>query len=50
MKDTGVVRDGESITGRAAGDAFDFGFEILANLRGEEVAESVKSAVCYDKK
>lgn len=50
MKNTGVVRDGAIITGRAAGDALDFGFEILANLRGEEVAESVKSAVCYDKK
>ncbi len=50
LKDTGVVRDGEIITGRAAGDAFDFSFEILLNLRGEEVTESVKSAVCYDKK
>ena len=50
MKDTGVVRDGEITTGRAAGDAFDFGFAILASLRGEEVAESVKRAVCYDKK
>lgn len=50
MKNTGVVRDGEIITGRAAGDAFDFGFEILSHLRGEEIAESVKCAVCYDKK
>ena len=50
MKNTGVVRDGEIITGRAAGDAFDFGFEILSVLRGEEIAESVKCAVCYDKK
>lgn len=46
----GVVCDGEIITGRAAGDAYDFAFAILACLRGEEVAESVKSSVCYDKK
>ena len=50
MKNTGVIRDGEIITGRAAGDAFDFAFEILAVLRGKEVADSVASAVCYDKK
>ena len=50
MKNTGVVRDGEIITGRAAGDAFDFAFEMLSLLRGEEIAESVKSSVCYDKK
>ncbi len=50
MKDTGVIRDGEITTGRAAGDAFDFAFELLSLLRGKEVAESVASAVCYDKK
>lgn len=50
VKDAGVVCDGEIITGHAAGDAFDFAFAILSNLRGEEVAESVKCAVCYDKK
>ncbi len=43
----GVVRDGEIITGRAAGDAYDFAFEILRELRGEEVAEAVKNAICY---
>ena len=50
MKNTGVVRDGEIITGRAAGDAYDFGFAILEVLRGKEVADSVAAAVCYDKK
>ena len=50
IKDAGVVSDGEIITGRAAGDALDFAFAILSTLRGEEVAESVKCAVCYDKK
>jgi 4-methyl-5(b-hydroxyethyl)-thiazole monophosphate biosynthesis len=43
----GVVRDGGIITGRAAGDAYDFAFEILSVLRGEEIAESVKNAICY---
>ncbi len=43
----GVVRDGEIITARAAGDAYDFAFEILSVLRGKEVAEAVKDAICY---
>ncbi|MBQ5777267.1 MAG: DJ-1/PfpI family protein [Oscillospiraceae bacterium] len=43
----GVVRDGGIITGRAAGDAYAFAFEILSVLRGEEIAESVKNAICY---
>ena len=46
-ENAGVVRDGGIITGRAAGDAYDFGFEILSHLRGEEIAESVKNAICY---
>jgi len=46
----GVVSCGEIITGRAAGDAYDFAFEILSALRGEEVAKSVAEAICYDKK
>ena len=44
----GVARDEDIITGRAAGDAFDFAFEILAFLRGEDVARKIKDAVCYE--
>lgn len=44
----GVARDGDIITGRAAGDAFDFAFEILGFLRGEEAVKKIKSAVCYE--
>lgn len=44
----GVAKDGDIITGRAAGDAFDFAFEILAFLRGEDAAKKIKGAVCYE--
>ncbi len=45
---TGVARDGDIITGRAAGDALDFSFEILRVLRGEETALEVSRAICYE--
>ena len=44
----GVVRDGSIITARAAADAYDFAFEILSVLRGEETAATVKRAICYE--
>lgn len=44
----GVERDSDIITGRAAGDAFDFAFEILTFLRGEDATKKIKSAVCYE--
>jgi len=47
-EELGVVRDGNIITGRAAGDAFDFAFEILRSLRGEEEVKKIKSAICYE--
>lgn len=48
LEATGVCRDGDIITGRAAGDALDFSFEILKVLRGEKVALEVKRAICYE--
>lgn len=44
----GVVRSGNIITGRAAGDAFDFAFEILASLSDEETVKKIKQAICYE--
>ncbi|MBR5542661.1 MAG: DJ-1/PfpI family protein [Oscillospiraceae bacterium] len=45
---SGVCRDGDIITGRAAGDALDFSFEVLSLLRGEETVREVKAAICYE--
>lgn len=37
-----VVKDGNIITAKGAGVAYDFGFEILAALSGSETAEKLK--------
>ncbi len=42
-----VVVSGKVITGRGPGAAADFGFAILAALKGREKAEQVRSAMCY---
>ena len=42
-----VVTDGATITGRAAGSAFDFGLELVKFLAGEEKAEEVRHNVHY---
>ena len=42
-----VVVDGQIITGRAAGSAFEFGLELVKALAGEEKAEEVRHAVHY---
>jgi len=44
---SGVVRDGKIITGRAMGSAHDFGLEIVEALCGKEMREKLKSAVLY---
>lgn len=41
------VRDGKVITGEAAGSSFDFGLELVAQLKGREAAEQVRSGVHY---
>lgn len=48
VENTGVMEDAEIITGRAAGDAYDFAFAILKKLRGKEVAKTVADAICYE--
>lgn len=47
-KNLGVAKDGNIITGRAAGDAYDFALEILRTLRGDEKAERVRKSICYE--
>lgn len=43
----GAVADGNVITGRAAGTAFDFGLKLIEVLRGEECAKAVAESVVY---
>lgn len=40
-----VVTDGNIITARGAGVSIDFGLEIVKHLKGEEVAQNVKSTI-----
>ena len=41
LKGPGTVRDGDIITATGAATAMDFGFELLAALKGEEAADEV---------
>ena len=43
----GVVRDGNIITGKSAGWAFDLGLEVVSALLGKEKGEQVRSAIYY---
>ena len=47
MCEVGCATDGRVITGRAAGSAFEFGFALIAALRGEEKAKQVAAEVVY---
>ena len=49
IEDKSVVVDGGYITARAAGAAFEFGFTLLATLRGAEIAEKIARSICYRK-
>ena len=42
-----VVEDGNFITGKAAGSAFDFGLARVRRLKGADKAEEVRHGVCY---
>ena len=42
-----VIRDGNIITSRGAGTAFDFGLKLVEVLAGSEKAAEVGSSVCY---
>ncbi|MBQ3546968.1 MAG: DJ-1/PfpI family protein [Clostridia bacterium] len=42
-----VVRDDNIITAKGAGVAFQFGFELLSYLKGEEIAENLKKQMMF---
>ena len=42
-----VVEDGDRITGRAAGSAFEFGLSLVRYLAGEDKADEVRRAIHY---
>jgi len=42
-----AARDNNLITGKAAGASFDFGFELVALLRGREDAEEIRRSMYY---
>ena len=42
-----AVRDGSTVTGRAAGAAFDFGLALIELLAGAEKAKAVADGVCW---
>lgn len=44
-----VVADGNIITGQGLGASFDFAFELVKILVGEEIVEQIKRAICYKK-
>ena len=42
-----VTADGNIITGQGLGAAFDFAFELVRRLVGEDVVRQIKGAICY---
>ncbi len=42
-----VVTDGRITTGQGLGASFDFSFELVKLLAGEETVENIKKAICY---
>ena len=44
---TGVAVDGNIITGQGLGATFDFAFQLVSMLVGEETAEQIKKSICY---
>lgn len=47
MQDVNAVRDGNVVTGRAPGAALDFGYLLLATLKGEATANRVRTGMVY---
>ena len=45
--DQATMQDGTLVTGRAPGAALDFGYALLAHLRGASVSENVREGMCY---
>ena len=44
-----VTVDGNIITGQGLGASFDFAFELVRKLVGEESAEKIRQAICWKK-
>jgi 4-methyl-5(b-hydroxyethyl)-thiazole monophosphate biosynthesis len=42
-----VVTDGRITTGQGLGASFDFSFELVKLMVGEETVEQIKKAICY---
>ncbi len=47
MQDANAVADGKVLTGRAPGAALDFGYLLLATLKGQDVADKVRNGMVY---
>ena len=47
MENADAVEDGKVLTGRAPGAALEFGYLLLKTLKGEAVAEKVRSGMVY---
>ena len=43
----GVTKDGNIITGQGLGATFEFAFELVRILAGEEKVQQIKTAICY---
>ena len=42
-----VATDGNLITGQGLGASFDFAFELVKILVGEDKADQIRKAICY---
>ena len=42
-----VTTDGNIITGQGLGASFDFAFELVRKLVGEDMVDKIKKAICY---
>lgn len=47
MRCDGAVADGNVVTGRAAGTAFDFALKLIEVLRGTEASDAIAAGVVY---
>ena len=47
LQDISVVRDGNLITGKAAGASIEFGLELVAALRNRKISEEMRDAIFY---
>jgi 4-methyl-5(b-hydroxyethyl)-thiazole monophosphate biosynthesis len=47
MQNAACVRDGNLITGRAAGASFEFGLALLTAVKGEQTAKKVAKGIVY---